>query len=170
MNELSDVLKLDLIYINNLKELNLYTDNIKDYLIIHNQEKLENNNQIFLDNLPIKLHKLIEKINLSTLKKSFKTNSNKKINRYLLNLNSREIFYEKKKLKLTEQEIKILLYLDKFKNPIKIDQLQKDIWKYKNDLETHTVETHIHRLRKKFAKTFNDLELIVSTKKGYSIK
>ena len=163
-------MKLDLVHITSKKDLNSYTKNSESYLVIHKQEKLKITNQIYLDNTPIKLDNLVEKINLLTLKNSFIEKSNMKIGKYLLNTNSREIFFDEKKTKLTEQEIKILLYLEKLKKPTKIDQLQKDIWEYSNDLETHTVETHIHRLRKKFINTFEDNNLILSTKNGYLIE
>ena len=170
LNELGNTIKFDTVYISNEEELNLYVKNLENYLIIHKHAKFKNKNQIFLDNLPITLDKLIEKINLFILKNIFVEKSNKKIGIYSLNINSREISYEKKKLKLTEQEVKILIYLEKFKNPIKIEQLQKDIWGYSKELETHTVETHIHRLRKKFINTFNDNKIILSTKNGYLIE
>ena len=128
------------------------------------------NDQIILNNLPLKLDKIIEKINLAILKKNFASKSNIKIGEYSLDFNSREIFLQKKKLKLTEQEIKIIIYLEKINEPVKVDKLQKDIWGYSEDLETHTVETHIHRLRKKFENFFNDKKIILSTKQGYQLK
>ena len=128
------------------------------------------NDQIILNNLPSKLDKIIEKINLAILKKNFASKSNIKIGEYSLDFNSREIFLQKKKLKLTEQEIKIIIYLKKINEPVKVDKLQKDIWGYSEDLETHTVETHIHRLRKKFENFFNDKKIILSTKQGYRLK
>ena len=128
------------------------------------------NDQIILNNLPLKLDKIIEKINLAILKKNFASKSNIKIGEYFLDFNSREIFLQKKKLKLTEQEIKIIIYLEKINEPVKVDKLQKDIWGYSEDLETHTVETHIHRLRKKFENFFNDKKIILSTKQGYQLK
>ena len=128
------------------------------------------NDQIILNNLPSKLDKIIEKINLAILKKNFASKSNIKIGEYFLDFNSREIFLQKKKLKLTEQEIKIIIYLEKINEPVKVNKLQKDIWGYSEDLETHTVETHIHRLRKKFENFFNDKKIILSTKQGYQLK
>ena len=128
------------------------------------------NDQIILNNLPLKLDKIIEKINLAILKKNFASKSNIKIGEYSLDFNSREIFLQKKKLKLTEQEIKIIIYLEKINEPVKVNKLQKDIWGYSEDLETHTVETHIHRLRKKFENFFNDKKIILSTKQGYQLK
>ena len=134
-----------------------------------NTEKNQND-RIILNNLPSKLDKIIEKINLAILKKNFASKSNIKIGEYSLDFNSREIFLQKKKLKLTEQEIKIIIYLEKINEPVKVDKLQKDIWGYSEDLETHTVETHIHRLRKKFENFFNDKKIILSTKQGYQLK
>ena len=94
LNELGNTIKFDTIYISNEEELNLYIKNLKNYLIIHKHAKFKNKNQIFLDNLPITLDKLIEKINLFILKNIFVEKSNKKIGIYSLNINSREISYE----------------------------------------------------------------------------
>ena len=74
------------------------------------------------------------------------------------------------KLKLTEKEINSILYLFKIGNEVKIQELQTEVWGYQSQLETHTVETHIYRLRKKIAKTFNDQDFITSKKNGYKIK
>ena len=73
-------------------------------------------------------------------------------------------------LKLTEKEINTIIYLSKSNQPVSIDELQKMVWSYQSDIETHTVETHIYRLRKKILNTFNDNEFIVSKKNGYQIK
>ena len=74
------------------------------------------------------------------------------------------------KLKLTEKEINTINYLFKSNKPVSIDELQEKVWSYHSDIETHTVETHIYRLRKKILNTFNDNEFIVSKKNGYQIK
>ena len=63
---------------------------------------------------------------------------------------------KEKKIKLTEKELQLILYLDLKKDPQNITKLQNEIWGYNKDLETHTVETHIYRLRKKIQKEFND--------------
>ena len=77
---------------------------------------------------------------------------------------------KKKKLKLTEKEIRTIVYLSKSVNPITINELQTEVWGYQSDLETHTVETHIYRLRKKILDKFDDREFIISEKDGYQIK
>ena len=74
------------------------------------------------------------------------------------------------KLKLTEKEINTITYISKSKKPVRIDELQDKVWSYQFDIETHTVETHIYRLRKKILNVFNDNEFIVSKKNGYQIK
>ena len=74
------------------------------------------------------------------------------------------------RLKLTEKEINTVIYLSKLNKPVSIDELQEKVWRYQTDLETHTVETHIYRLRKKILDTFNDKEFIISKKNGYQIK
>jgi DNA-binding response OmpR family regulator len=74
------------------------------------------------------------------------------------------------KLKLTEKEINTINYLSKSNKPVSIDELQAKVWSYQSDIETHTVETHIYRLRKKILNSFNDKEFIISKKNGYQIK
>ena len=89
---------------------------------------------------------------------------------YKLDLNSRKIFNKEKSLHLTEREAEIVVFLKNSNNPVKITRLQTEVWGYQFQLETHTVETHIYRLRKKIAKTFNDQDFIISKKNGYKIK
>ena len=73
------------------------------------------------------------------------------------------------KLKLTEKEIKTITYLSNTNKPVSIKELEKQVWSYQSGIETHTVETHIYRLRKKILKTFNDNKFIISKKNGYQI-
>ena len=131
---------------------------------------IEKKKLYLIENLPIKIDKLIEKINIQLLKQKYNYQSEIRINKYKLNLNSREISLNKKLVKLTEREIDIILFLNENKKPINIDILQKEVWGYSSELETHTVETHIYRLRKKLKDKFNDEEFILSLKKGYQIK
>jgi len=84
-------------------------------------------------------------------------------------LNSRELFHNNIRLKLTEKETNIIIYLSKFENPISVTQLQNNVWGYQSDLDTHTVETHIYRLRKKISEKFSDENFIKSEKDGYKI-
>ena len=144
--------------------------NFDNYLIISNEKHLDINNQFTLENLPINILKLIEKINIQFLKLQFNSQSQVKVKNYTLDLNSREIIINNNKLKLTEKEINTISYLSKSDKPVSIDELQQKVWSYQFDIETHTVETHIYRLRKKILDTFSDNEFIVSKKNGYQIK
>ena len=169
MIELNDILKFDLIKFENEEKMMSFINGKNFYLIISKKRVLSIENQLVLDSFPLKISELIEKINLSILKYNFSLKSHIKIKTYDLDLNSRVISLNDKSEKLTEQEVKLLLYLNMSSEPQNIEKLQKDIWGYGQNLETHTVETHIHRLRKKFLNAFNDKKIILSTKKGYSI-
>ena len=46
-------------------------------------------------------------------------------------------------------------------------QRQKNVWGYAKDIETHTVETHVYRLRKKISDSFKDDKFILSDDNGY---
>ena len=150
--------------------LNERVKNLNNYIIISNKKYSDIRNQIVLDNLPINLFKLIEKINIEFLKLQFNSQSEVKVNNYTIDLNSREMLTKNTKLKLTEKEINTIIYLSKSENPVSVDELQEKVWSYQSDIETHTVETHIYRLRKKILKTFNDNNFITSEKNGYQIK
>ena len=70
---------------------------------------------------------------------------------------------------MTEKENNTIIFLSKSKKPVSVSELQKKVWSYQSDIETHTVETHIYRLRKKISKAFNDKQFIISEKNGYFI-
>ena len=147
-----------------------------DYLVISKTDyKLSlNNNTIgknFLDfnDLPLSLEKLLELINIKLIKLNFNQQSQVIIKGYELNLNSKFFSKANLKLKLTEKEIEIILYLNDKKIKHNVADLQKNIWGYSADMETHTVETHVYRLRKKISNLFNDEKFILSHKNGYFI-
>ena len=139
-------------------------------MILSNKNYLNFNNQFILENTPIKIFELVEKINVEFLRLQFNSQSQVKLKKYTIDLNSREIILKNIKLKLTEKEINTISYLSKSDNPVSIDELQEKVWSYQSDIETHTVETHIYRLRKKILDSFSDNEFIVSKKNGYQIK
>ena len=124
-------------------------------------------NIIRLDSLPITIIKLIEKINISSLKFNFQSQSRVEAKDYIIDINERKIIKNKIELKLTEREIEIILFLLNKKIPQNVDALQTEIWKQKKELETHTVETHIYRLRKKINEEFDDSNFIKSNEFGY---
>ena len=160
----------NIISINDENLLHDKIKNFKNYLVISNKKKLDIQNQIILDEKPINISKLVEKINIEFLKLQFNNQSHMKINNYIIDLNSREMQLKDIKLKLTEKETNTILYLSKVIKPANVEELQENVWGYQSDIETHTVETHIYRLRKKIFKTFNDNKFIMSVKNGYQIK
>ena len=170
LEELSLDLNFNIISAENEKSLNDKIQNINNYLIISNRNNFKINNQIVLDNLPINTSKLIEQINIQFLKLQFNNQSQVKINKYTIDLNSREMIFNNTKLKLTEKETNTITYLSKVKKPVSVNELEENVWSYQSDIETHTVETHIYRLRKKILSTFKDDNFIISKKDGYQIK
>ena len=170
LEELSLDLNFKITFVDSENSLNDKVKNLNNYLIIADKRYSNISNQFVLDSIPINIFKLVEKINIEFLKLQFNSQSEIKVNNYTIDLNSREILKENTKLKLTEKEINTITYLSKSSKPVSINELQKNVWSYQSDIETHTVETHIYRLRKKFLNTFNDNEFIISKKNGYQIK
>jgi len=155
---------------NKLAQLN-YTlifefDNKK---LIENK-KIDKRKTLYFKELPIKIDSLMQRINIQIIKQKYNFHSNINIENYSLNLNTRIISKKTTQLKLTEKEIDILLFLHESKSPQKISILQKKVWGYLFDLETHTVETHVYRLRKKMKDTFQDNNFVSSNDNGYFIK
>ena len=102
-------------------------------------------------------------------KKLFNKNSSIEIKEYLLNKNEKKLSNNEHEIILTEKEIQLLeLFLDN-KKPISKDKILSSVWNYSSDADTHTVETHIYRLRKKINDKFSDENFIVNTKYGYSL-
>ena len=177
LDEIKENLSFKIIKFENEENFQKNLDlNIIDYLVISKTDhKLLLNNNItdknFLDfnDLPLSLKKLIELINIRLIKLKFNQQSKIIIKGYELNLNSKFFSKGNLKLKLTEKEIEIILYLNDKKIKHNVADLQKNIWGYSTDMETHTVETHIYRLRKKISDLFKDEKFILSHKNGYFI-
>ncbi len=169
LEELCLDLNFEITYVDSQNSLKEKINNFNHYLIISDKKYLDLNNQFILDKLPINIFKLIEKINIEFLKIQFNSQSEVKISNYIIDLNSREMIKNNIKLKLTEKEINTIIYLSKLSQPVSINELEEKVWSYQSNIETHTVETHIYRLRKKILKIFNDNQFIISKKDGYKI-
>ena len=168
LNEISESLNFEITQSNSKDLKELKYDPKNNYLIV-SKKKIEGiKNSLILENVPIKFEKLIEIINIKFLKNKFLDQSNIKIGEYDLDLNSRKISLGDKSLNLTERETNLIIFIKDEKN-VTIKELQKMVWDYSPDLETHTVETHIYRLRKKMKETFGDENFILNTSNGYSI-
>jgi len=170
LEELSLDLNFNIISVDDEKSLKNEIENLNHYLIISYKIFSNIDNQFDLDNTPINIFQLIEKVNIEFLKIQFNSQSELKINNYFIDLNSRELFMNNIKVRLTEKEINTIIYLFKSDKPVSVEELQEKVWDYQSDIETHTVETHIYRLRKKILTIFNDSQFIISKKNGYQIK
>ena len=177
LDEIKENLSFKIIKFKNEEDFkkNLDLNNAKSSIIFKTEHKLLLNNNItdknFLafNDLPLSLKKLLELINIKLIKLKFNQQSKIIIKGYELNLNSKFFSKDNLNLKLTEKEIEIILYLNNKKIKHDVADLQKNIWSYSVDMETHTVETHIYRLRKKISDLFKDEKFILSHKNGYFI-
>ena len=197
LKEKEDIIKMNTFFFENLSDYlkNIKDNIIKNIVVTHfsNFESIEQSN-FKIDNpifyltskqnkinvktklqryeliyYPFNLKNFIEKINLAYIKSKFIINSKVELLNYTINLNTREIITGQNKLKLTEREKNFLLFLKNSKKPQTIRNILESVWGYSKGIETHTVETHVHRLRKKFLVSFNDSGFIKNNKKGYYI-
>ena len=141
--------------------------NQKDFSFL--KDKTDENQIHCITKFPIKISNLIDQLNARFIQQNYSAQSNININKYILDINSRILKKSDNELKLTEREIDTITFLKNENKPVKVDVLQKKVWKYSEDLETHTVETHIYRLRKKIKDMFNDDSFLQSKKDGYTI-
>jgi hypothetical protein len=177
LDEIKENLSFKIIKFKNEEDFqkNLDLDRLNYLVISQTDHKLLLNNNITSKNflsfndLPLSVKKLLELINIKLIKLKFNQQSKIIIKGYELNLNSKFFSNGNLKLKLTEKEIEIILYLNDKKIKHDVADLQKNIWGYSADMETHTVETHIYRLRKKISDSFKDEKFILSHKNGYFI-
>ncbi len=168
LNEINENFEFKIEFCENEKDLkSLDNKNSKDYLVISKKKIFDLSNQIIIDKFPININELNQILNINFLKSKFTEQSKIILGNYNLDLNSRILKHDLKELELTEKECSILAFLKQSKQPVKINELQEKVWGYNSELETHTVETHIYRLRKKISDKFADNEFVESSKNGY---
>ncbi len=178
LNEINDNFSYKLIYFNIKEFEENYNKNHKkldNTIFITAEEDIQRLNQIgikkekllLINIIPENIYKLIDRINVCLIQNKYEFQSSIRIKNYNLDINSKIIIFNNKKLKLTEKEIEIILFLNKEKLPKKVNDLQRTVWGYSHDIETHTVETHVYRLRKKISDTFKDDKFILSDDNGY---
>ena len=168
LSEIKEYLNFEILDVDKNKLQELEFDKFENFLIVSSVKSIDLKNNFILENLPIKLDKLIQTININFLKTSFIKKSDVKIGRYKLDLNSRKIILNNLSLSLTEKEVEMIIFIKSNSN-VTIKELQNNVWGYSSDLETHTVETHIYRLRKKMKDKFGDDVFIRNSQKGYKI-
>ena len=160
------------IFLDKLKSKNVSIEN--SILVVRENEydffaKNINVDQIIKFKPPVNIFTFIENLNVKFIQKKYQDQSSVNIKDFSLDINSRELKKGKSSLKLTERETEMILFLNKSKKPVNVETLEKEIWQHSSELETHTVETHIYRLRKKIKAEFGNDELIKSNKDGYTI-
>jgi hypothetical protein len=174
LDEIKENLSFNIVYYATINDFfNNDKINIKNSLIIttlNNHKFFKKINLLNFNNFPVSLDKLIETVNIHLLKLKFNHQSKIIMSNYELDLNSKFLSKNNLKLKVTEKEIEIILYLFSNKTKHDVRDLQKNIWGYSVELETHTVETHIYRLRKKIHDKFDDQNFILSHKDGYYVE
>ena len=178
LNEIKDNLSFKIINFKNEEDFKNRNDlDLTNCLIISKiypklllNKDITHNNFLNFKDLPLPLKKLQELISIRLIKLKFNHQSKIIIKGYELNLNSKFIGKNNLNLKLTEKEINIILYLYHKKIKHNVADLQKNIWDYSSNIETHTVETHIYRLRKKINDLFKDQNFILTHKNGYFIE
>ena len=154
---------------NNVECINSTIILSKQNNILSSNSKINRNNILVFNGLPLKIEEILDEINVQLIKQKYNFHSKLDIKNYTLNFNSRIISNQTKELKLTEKEIDIILFLKDQNIAQSVNMLQSKIWGYSFDVETHTVETHIYRLRKKIKDKFNDEKFIISEDEGYKI-
>ena len=180
-NEIKEYITFEVAGFKKIKDLVEKLENDKDILLnsivlIYKKDaksiegKIDENKICYLPNLPFKILYLLEQINVKFIQQVYISQSDINVKNYALDLNARILKKNNQELKLTEREIEAIIFLQNKNEPVSVEKLQKEVWKYGEDLETHTVETHIYRLRKKIKDKFNDNNFILSEKKGYFIK
>ena len=173
LNEIRENFKFNLYnFIEKYDFQKIDSEKFGNYIILTDyKNKIKNkSNQLVFENFPTRIVKIIEKVNILFLKQKFQDQSQISIGKYRLDLNSRKLLNKEKSLKLTERETEIIIFLNNSKESQSIENLQTKVWGHVSDLETHTVETHIYRLRKKLMEAFDDDKFIISTKEGYKIQ
>ena len=164
---------------NNTNVILFHTDAMQDE---KHKEYIEKNKSIkiclgkrknFIDNcdanleLPATLEEINAIVESTVAKKKFNKNSSIEIKNYLLNKNEKKLSKLDEFIILTEKEIQLLELFLKSKKPISKDDILSFVWNYSADADTHTVETHIYRLRKKISEKFMDEKFILNNKEGY---
>ncbi len=119
--------------------------------------------------LPTTLNEINNTLENIFAKKKFIKNSSIKVKSYLLNKNTKKLIKNNNSIILTEKEIQLIELLLNDNSPLSKNDILSSVWNYSAEADTHTVETHIYRLRKKINDEFMDDEFILNSKDGYHL-
>ena len=161
-----DIILFHIDAMNNNKQKEYIDSNSSIKICLGKRKYLADNCDASLE-LPATLKEINAIVENTAAKNKFNKNSSIKIKSYLLNKNEKKLFQLDKFIVLTEKEIQLLeLFLDN-KKPMSKKNILSFVWNYSSDADSHTVETHIYRLRKKIADKFMDDKFILNNKDGY---
>lgn len=191
INELKHYLKFNLIFFDNKnfdlsleksdglitneidikKKINLSKQKKSSFfkVLVSNEVKERSNFFDYVLNLPTSVKEINDTVESEAAKKKFIKNSSIEIKSYLLDKNEKKLSKENKFIILTEKEIQLIDLLLRKKKSISKNDILSEVWNYSSDADTHTVETHIYRLRKKINTKFHDETFILNDKQGYFI-
>ena len=147
------------------------TNNFPSIIVTESSKLINKSSGILQERLkmPFSILDFKKKIISLIAKNEFKKNSLIRLSGYIIDKNERKIKKNNLELQLSEKEVNFLILFSKNKDPINRNLVLKNVWKYSEDTETHTVETHIHRLRKKILDKFDDNDFIKNNNMGYYI-
>ena len=162
-----DVLFCHQDFLNSNSSMEIFKKSNKIKILAYNSDKEKSH--IFDDKifLPTKFEEINQIIENSVVKKNFSKNSSIKIKDYILDKNEKKLLRDNNYILLTEKEIQLLELFLSHNKPISKNKILDEVWKYSEDTDTHTVETHIYRLRKKIKSKFLDEDFILNNKSGY---
>jgi len=162
-----DVLFCHQDFFNSNSSMEIFKKSNKIKILAYNSDKEKSD--IFDDKifLPTKFEEINQIIENSVVKKNFSKNSSIKIKDYILDKNEKKLLRDNNYILLTEKEIQLLELFLSYNKPISKNKILDQVWKYSEDADTHTVETHIYRLRKKIKSKFLDEDFILNHKSGY---
>ncbi len=154
-------------FLKNNTSLEILKKTNKIKILVCNSEKVKFD--MFTDKLflPVKLEEINNIIENTIARKKFSTNSSIKVKNYILDKNEKKLLKDKNHILLTEKEIQLLELFLKYNKPLSKNKILDEVWKYSEEADTHTVETHIYRLRKKIKEKFLDEDFILNNKTGY---
>ena len=162
-----DVLFCHQDFFNNNPSTEILKKSNKIKILAYSSDKVKSD--LFADKifLPAKFEEINNIIENSIAKKNFSKNSSIKVKNYILDKNEKKLLRDKSYVLLTEKEIQLLELFLSYNKPISKNKILDEVWKYSEDADTHTVETHIYRLRKKIKSKFSDEDFILNNKSGY---
>ena len=162
-----DVLFCHQDFFNSDQSIGVLKNSNKIKILAYNLDKVKFD--LFTDKifLPAKFEEINNIIENSVVKKNFSKNSSIKVKNFILDKNEKKLLKDKTYVLLTEKEIQLLELFLSYNKPISKKKILDEVWKYSEDADTHTVETHIYRLRKKIKSKFLDEDFILNNKSGY---